>query len=169
MFRLDNLFTALAYVVVIAIIIIGISDYSNAQPKELEGHSIAMGMKGVYVADFKTFTWDEWEKFIEDNNIDPSDVPFEKAYSYLYRCASNNWINTNMISPIYTDEQRKQMAVDVFNATYSDIWQVNKEIKSKVSVYFEISGSGFSVAEKKALEKDIQDAIQKVLDKHFDQ
>ncbi len=87
--------------------------------------------------------------------------------SNLYKCASNNWINTDQISPAYTDEQRHQMAIDISNSNYSNIWPIHKDIKGRISVYFEICGSGFSIEEKKTIEQEISEAIKKILDNHF--
>ena len=147
--------------VLMAVVLVLILFNSVSQSQDLDGHSIGMGPDGICISDFKSFTWEEWDKFIRTES-------FEKTHSDLYRCASNNWINTNVLSPAYTDEQRKRMATDIFNSTCSDILPVNKDIKGRVSVYFEICGSGFSIEEKKILDKEIQEAIKKILDKHFE-
>lgn len=41
-------------------------------------------------------------------------------------------------------------------------------IKGRISVYFEICGSGFSIEEKKTIEQEISEAIKKILDDHFE-
>ena len=60
------------------------------------------------------------------------------------------------------------MAEDLANARFSEIGRASKKIDGEVNVYFEICGNGFTVSEKKQIEKEIQEAIQKILDSHFD-
>jgi len=88
-----------------------------------------------------------------------------KIESDLHKCATNDLIK---FPPAYSDETRRQMAEDLSNARTSEIWPISKRIGGEIRVYFEICGNGFTVSEKKQIEKEIREAIQKILDNHFD-
>lgn len=160
--------------ITVALIILSVSTFCMADKydksfdktfNEVIGHAISMGPDGVDIAGFKYFTWDEWNKFIGDNMTFSINDPFDKSESKMYKCAKNDWVYPQNI---YTDEVRKKMADDLANARFSEIGRASKKFDGEVNVYFEILGRGFTVSEKKQIEKEIQEAIQKILDEHFD-
>lgn len=116
------------------------------------------------ISEYKTYTWDEWKKLLDDYTESEKDG--EKEKSDLYQCAENDFVYPS--DAIETYEDRQQVAQDLTNARMSDIRQVTKKIGGEMRVYFEICGSGYSLAERHAIEKEIQDAIKQILDKHFD-
>lgn len=149
--------------IILTLIVLSISTFCMADksidklPEELNGQSISMGPGGVCVDGFGSFTWDEWNKFIGEKT-------FDKSESKLYRCASNDLV----YSEAYSYDYRLNTAKDLANTRISEIGVITKCISGEIKVYFEICGNGFTVSEKKQIEKEIQEAIQKILDSHFD-
>ena len=116
------------------------------------------------ISEYKTYTWGEWKKLLDDYTESEKDG--EKEKSDLYQCAENDLVYPS--DAINTYEDRQKVAEDLTNARMSDIRQVTKKIGGEMRVYFEICGSGYSLAERHAVEKEIQEAIKQILDKHFD-
>ena len=115
------------------------------------------------ISEYKTYTWDEWKKLLDDYTESEKDG--EKEKSNLYQCAENDFVFPS--DAIETYEDRQQVAQDLTNARMSDIRQVTKKIGGEMRVYFEICGSGYSLAERHAIEKEIQEAINEILERHF--
>jgi len=117
----------------------------------------------MYITDIKSFTWQEWKCIIDE--FEECKKTALKQRSDLYRCAENDFVWP--ADRIYDYDSRLNMARDLVNARASDIRQVSKKLEGEMKVYFEICGSGYSMAERHAIEKEIQEAIKKILDKHF--
>lgn len=117
----------------------------------------------MYVTDIKSFTWQEW-KCILDEFEEYAQFASKKS-SDLYRCAENDFVWP--ADRVDTYDSRMSIALDLVNAKASDIRQVSKKLDGEMRVYFEICGSGYSMSERHAIEKEIQEAIKKILDKHF--
>lgn len=112
------------------------------------------------VSEYKTWSWNEWKKVMDDFK------PCAKSQSDLYQCAGNDFIYPSDTNKTY--EIRLRTANDLVSARMSDIRQVTKKISGEMRVYFEICGNGYSLAERHTIEKEIQEAINEILERHFE-
>jgi pyruvate carboxylase len=112
------------------------------------------------VSEYKTWSWNEWKKVMDDFK------PCAKSQSDLYQCAGNDFIYPSDTNKTY--EIRLRTANDLVSARMSDIRQVTQKIGGEIRVYFEICGNGYSLAEKHVIEKEIQEAITKILKQHYE-
>lgn len=144
---------------VIGILVLMIATISVANESPFKGHTIGYTGDTVIVAGIGTFTLDEYKALCDTNNF------VSKDNSDLYKCAENDFVYPTDTNDTY--EVRLNIAHDLATSRMSNIRQVTQKVGGEIRVYFEICGSGFSVADKYAIEKEIQEAIKKILERHY--
>ena len=93
----------------------------------------------------------------------PPGPPGEKGIEFI----STNFVSNEEIPFIY-DTGRLVALNDISLSRLNNITWVYKDFEGQVRVYFEIEGWGFTERSKSELEKEISEAIKKILDTHFD-